>query len=395
MLLEKEFDSAFAQLIEAVTQTKEISDNTDTLLEVIGKWLGTDNENNKNDSLQVEVTHLNETDKVAKQSITADMYKTPGGTLSDSILDDRTKKEIGFTAADFKAEGYTPDQLTQISGKGEDIFTLQELREVGQYSAKEVKDAFSDVGESDLKEALEKAGYDSNEINSLFNTTPTTNSNNITSVEKIIQDVRAAFKKVSLDAKSGKAGVGVPGALSAMKSIKGKTVAIQNQTGHVGANGWIYWDRKGMVRKYNPETGQVVSIPYSKKSYINEANPKVSPYVYQEFRESLHTRKVKGYKTGGLATETGPAWLHGTPSKPELVLNAQDTRNFIALKDVLSRAINAVGDTDGYGNANFEININVDHVNSDYDVDRIAERVKKDIVKSAGYRNVTSVRKFR
>ena len=43
----------------------------------------------------------------------------------------------------------------------------------------------------------------------------------------------------------------------------------------------------------------------------------------------------------------------------------------------------------------YEININVDHINNDYDVDKIAERVKHDIVKSAGYRSVTQVRNFR
>ena len=108
-------------------------------------------------------------------------------------------------------------------------------------------------------------------------------------------------------------------------------------------------------------------------------------------------KKAKSYATGGLANYTGPAWLDGTPSKPELVLNAKDTKNFIALKDVLSHAIsnaNNLSDTYG-GNATYEININVDHLNNDYDVDKVAERVKKKIVQDSGYRNVTQVRKFR
>lgn len=103
------------------------------------------------------------------------------------------------------------------------------------------------------------------------------------------------------------------------------------------------------------------------------------------------------YKTGGLADYTGPAWLDGTPSKPELVLNSTDTKNFIALKDVLSKAMgstNAIENTYG-GDTTFEININVDHLNNDYDVDKVAERVKKIIVKDSSYRNVTQVRNFR
>lgn len=46
---------------------------------------------------------------------------------------------------------------------------------------------------------------------------------------------------------------------------------------------------------------------------------------------------IKKYKTGGLVNYTGLAHLDGTPSKPELVLNAQDTANFIALKETLQR----------------------------------------------------------
>lgn len=47
---------------------------------------------------------------------------------------------------------------------------------------------------------------------------------------------------------------------------------------------------------------------------------------------------VKAYKTGGLADETGMAWLDGTKSKPEMVLNARDTQAFLALTEALRQA---------------------------------------------------------
>ena len=104
----------------------------------------------------------------------------------------------------------------------------------------------------------------------------------------------------------------------------------------------------------------------------------------------------KGYATGGLADYTGPAWLDGTTSRPELVLNARDTQNFIALKDILSKVMSSAGSANSNpSNATYEININVDKITSDYDVDKMAERVKKIIVKDSSYRNVTQVRKFR
>jgi len=103
------------------------------------------------------------------------------------------------------------------------------------------------------------------------------------------------------------------------------------------------------------------------------------------------------YATGGLADFNGPAWLDGTPSKPELVLNPQDTQNFLALRDVLSKAIGSTNSiNNSYDGDNiFEINVNVDKIEKDYDVDRVIEKVKKEITKGAGYRNVTQVRNFR
>ena len=108
-------------------------------------------------------------------------------------------------------------------------------------------------------------------------------------------------------------------------------------------------------------------------------------------------KNATAFSTGGLANYTGPAWLDGTPSKPELVLNARDTKNFIALKDVLSKAIGSTNSiNNSYGGDNiFEININVDKIEKDYDVDRVAERVKKKILDSSSYRNVTQVRNFK
>ena len=107
--------------------------------------------------------------------------------------------------------------------------------------------------------------------------------------------------------------------------------------------------------------------------------------------------KKKGYKKGGLADFTGPAWLDGTPSKPELVLNATDTKNFLALRDVLSSAMKSTSTvSNSYGgDVMYDINIHVDKIEKDYDVDRVVDKVKKEITKGAGYRNVTQVRNFR
>ena len=94
------------------------------------------------------------------------------------------------------------------------------------------------------------------------------------------------------------------------------------------------------------------------------------------------------FASGGLAPYNGPAWLDGKPGAPEMVLNPTDTKNFIQLRDVLANVMtkkSVSGTTNGINN--FEVNIKVDKINNDYDVDKLAERVKKNIIQSATQRN--------
>lgn len=102
-------------------------------------------------------------------------------------------------------------------------------------------------------------------------------------------------------------------------------------------------------------------------------------------------KKFLKYATGGIADFTGPAWLDGTPSKPELILNAQDSKNFILLKDALSSI--SSGTVAPSGDNYYDISINVDKLSSDYDVDQVANKIKRMIVNDSKYRGVSSVRR--
>lgn len=116
----------------------------------------------------------------------------------------------------------------------------------------------------------------------------------------------------------------------------------------------------------------------------------------KKYSYELMRKKFKGYKTGGLADFTGPAWLDGTKSKPEIVLNAQDSKNFIVLKDVLSSLMNEGKTSErSSGDNYFDIQINVDELSNDYDVDQLAERIKKQIYDDSIYRNVNSIKLLR
>ena len=101
---------------------------------------------------------------------------------------------------------------------------------------------------------------------------------------------------------------------------------------------------------------------------------------------------IKKYKTGGLADFTGPAWLDGTKSRPELVLNQKDTQNFIQLKDILASLMTGPQtSTENNGDITYDIDINVESISSDYDVEQVANKIKSLINEDARYRNNNAV----
>lgn len=76
-------------------------------------------------------------------------------------------------------------------------------------------------------------------------------------------------------------------------------------------------------------------------SVLDAIEDYVSAILVQSDAEAakiINAKSVEGnvkFKTGGLADFTGLAQLDGTPQKPELVLNANDTKNFLELNDLL------------------------------------------------------------
>ena len=109
------------------------------------------------------------------------------------------------------------------------------------------------------------------------------------------------------------------------------------------------------------------------------------------------------YKQGGMADFTGPAWLDGTKTKPEAVLNAAQTdflkhdllgnkRNSLAsivtqLQDIFDNTIaGATSSTSSDESITIEkvsINFNAGTISSDYDARRAGELVKEEMLKIA------------
>lgn len=89
----------------------------------------------------------------------------------------------------------------------------------------------------------------------------------------------------------------------------------------------------------------ITSALTSVNNVLNDIHSKISGMVSNSdgidenallaIKYSRSDGKIKAYKTGGLVDYTGMAHMDGTPDRPELVLNPEDTKNFIALKDTL------------------------------------------------------------
>ena len=110
---------------------------------------------------------------------------------------------------------------------------------------------------------------------------------------------------------------------------------------------------------------------------------------YEELKEKI------GFKTGGLADFTGPAWLDGTPSKPEYILNSAQTERFFSLIDVLEDYNKNNGSTKSSGDNYFDINISVEKIEDDYSVEQMADKIRRMIYEDAMYRNVNSINNIR
>lgn len=123
----------------------------------------------------------------------------------------------------------------------------------------------------------------------------------------------------------------------------------------------------------------------------------------EAIRKSRGGRKLEGDKSnmkfasGGLTSRTGPAWLDGTLSKPEYVLNPVQTDAFLKLTKVLPSLLS--GDvstkTMAGGDNYYDVNFVIDSIGSDYDVDKLWNRFKEKIYEDSAYRNVHTINRLR
>lgn len=135
--------------------------------------------------------------------------------------------------------------------------------------------------------------------------------------------------------------------------------------------------KNSVVRLFNGDSSRFGSL------YIAEQN---NDLLMSRFPFAGATK----YATGGLVNYTGPAWVDGSPSRPEAFLSADDTEMIGSLVDLLQELtftnrsfsnmqMSTVGDT------TIELTVNFDSVSEDYDSDRVIELMQQKIVEAANY----------
>ena len=195
---------------------------------------------------------------------------------------------------------------------------------------------------------------------------------------------------------AGKGGSGKIGSLDATLSTAAEVKKLQEGLLELKSKGIIDFGGLYADGDYGWYTEQAVKALQRKLNELTGAGLTVDGLWGKLTRAAFQKSSLKKYKTGGLANFTGPAWLDGSLTNPELVLNATDTRNFMNLVDVL-RNMYSSGQTFNSSLMGDQIfNIAVDaRIDNDYDVERLVQQVKSDIVKESQYRNFNSMSRMR
>lgn len=266
--------------------------------------------------------------------------------LSDGAVSTfSTGKEVTFTTSDGKTVTGVANAQGEIEAKGQ-IYKDVAMDAYGNYSTKEtIKDAKSEYNkrEEEKRKAKEEANQQAKFPYGI---------------------VPSQIGRILYNGTSG----------TDVKALQDALNQLGYNSGDVDGN-------------YGPATAQAVRR--FQRAMGLPADGDFGPQTKEKMR-------LKGYKTGGLADFTGPAWLDGTTARPEYVLNADQTKAFFSLIDVLDSLRSGVSKTtQNSGDSNYDIDINVESIGSDYDVEQLATTVKRLINEDARYRNNNTINLMR
>ena len=166
-----------------------------------------------------------------------------------------------------------------------------------------------------------------------------------------------------------------------------------------GTHGKYAWEVNGKLPagKYYDFNGEIYRNPGAKHRRIIYSATSGKVYYVYDNTYLPNAKKISSYSSGGMNYSTGMAMLHGTSSKPEAILNANDTKLFreklfgngdfslrqaIATIDLLRDQIAST--TNNNSSVNFNgvtINISSDVIANDYDAQRAGRNIFDEMIK--------------
>ena len=384
---------------EEIDLTRQIRDNTKTEEEI------TDMEN-RLAYLRRDTSGANDLEIMKLEKDLEDARQNYTDTLIDQALDQMQQDADLAAEQRAKQQEILQNQLDIMQENGslwDRVYTLIRNAEGpdGSFSqnselaqllkANEAYNALSNIGKAKwaaeaakefkaarvgLEEAENKYGVDADNNGVIAKTSTQKATNNIS--KQSTTPVTSASTSSTKSARTDKEKYGV--ALAVLSGSYGWGSGATRKS-NLEAKGFNYNEIQGIINKLVAE-GKIKSGAWVGAYYgIRD----LSPYAMSKF------------KSGGLADFTGPAWLDGTKSHPELVLDATDSQNFITLKNILAQLLNGQGAGaigSGGGDNYFDIDISAE-LGSDYDVDQLANRIKKQIYDDGTYRNVNTMNYLR
>lgn len=290
--------------------------------------------------------------------------------------------------------GYTESWQAIIEGlRSATEGNIQSLRDMNNQggSIKELDKALRDSAKELYEDFLNERRRYRDELDGLVDTIRT----EITAAIKAAADaIRGAAN--SLQVNPNKDNGGTSG--STGNNGSNSTTSSGGGGGTAGYKGWTAWFR---IANYYGDGKDYV--------YQDRANFSNATYetLYNSWNKQLESMRKKypgstswqftPFATGGFADFTGPAWLDGTKSQPEAVLNPKQTRLFTSMVSSLERTANnsninsPLGSSYNIGDIN--TTIQVDKLDNQTDINRLARQVEDKIVKDIRNRIPVSVTK--
>lgn len=292
--------------------------------------------------------------------------------IGSAILQDaqeKADKEIQDTAEKLEdlrqnlsdMEEQQAESLKELAEKETELSNLRKASEEQYLST-------IDIMEKTAKSTIvEVAGFALQQLASLEGVT----FNDLFNSDGTLNDKSEGYKWMSDKKQINNGQLSIPGLVAASASgnlnklwgivdEKGRLVKLDQNSAYNGSEGGYYTDEKKATADFN-------KLMTSSKG------------TFKGF--------LKQFAEGGLVNFTGPAWVDGTSSKPEAFLSADDTfrigkaAELLANLPIFNRANDSI--STNIGDTSIEIHLNIDKLASDYDVERMLNKVKENIVRIA------------